>query len=223
MQADYAIARNNMVDSQVRPNKVTDPRVLDAMRTLPREEFVTPGRASLAYVDEDVPLGGGRVLMEPMVIARLVQLTRSRPGERALVIGAGTGYGAALLAACGATVTALEQDDALIAIGLAALSRHAPGVTLVSGPLSEGWPEGAPWDVIMIEGAVRHIPGALAKQIRQGTGRLTAVVSTDGGTCQAVLAEPVSGGGAIRLRMRAEFDCATPLLPALMPPPAFVF
>ena len=223
MQADYAIARNNMVDSQVRPNKVTDPRVLDAMRTLPREEFVTPGRASLAYVDEDVPLGGGRVLMEPMVIARLVQLTRTRPGERALVIGAGTGYGAALLAACGATVTALEQDDALIAIGLAALSRHAPGVTLVSGPLSEGWPEGAPWDVIMIEGAVRHIPGALAKQIRQGTGRLTAVVSTDGGTCQAVLAEPVSGGGAIRLRTRAEFDCATPLLPALMPPPAFVF
>ncbi len=223
MQADYSAARNNMVDSQVRPNKVTDPRVLDAMRTLPREEFVTPGRAALAYVDEDVPLGRGRVLMEPMVIARLVQLTRTRPGERALVIGAGTGYGAALLAACGATVTALEQDDALIAIGLAALSRYAPGVTLVSGPLSEGWPDGAPWDVVMIEGAVRDIPGALAKQIRVGTGRLAVIVSTDGGTCQAVLAEPVGGSGGVWLRTRAEFDCATPLLPALAPPPAFVF
>jgi protein-L-isoaspartate(D-aspartate) O-methyltransferase len=97
----FADARANMVDSQVRPNKVTDPRILHAMRTLPRERFLPPALASLAYADEDVPLGNGRVLMEPMVLARLLQIAAPMPGEVALVVGAGTGYGAAVLAACG--------------------------------------------------------------------------------------------------------------------------
>ena len=106
----FAEARNNMVDSQVRPNKVTDPRIVAAMRQLPRERFLPPALAALAYADEDVPLGEGRVLIEPMVIARLVQLTAIAAGERALVVAAGTGYGAAVLAACGARVTALEES-----------------------------------------------------------------------------------------------------------------
>ena len=105
----FAEARNRMVDSQVRPNKVTDPRIIAAMRQLPRERFLPPHLAPLAYADEDVPLGEGRVLIEPTVIARLVQLTAVAAGERALVVAAGTGYGAALLAACGARVTALEE------------------------------------------------------------------------------------------------------------------
>ena len=105
----FAEARNRMVDSQVRPNKVTDPRIIAAMRRLPRERFLPPHLAALAYADEDVPLGEGRVLIEPTVIARLVQLTAVAAGERALVVAAGTGYGAALLAACGARVTALED------------------------------------------------------------------------------------------------------------------
>lgn len=223
MQADFSAARNNMVDSQVRPNKVTDPRILDAMRILPREDFVPPGRAGLAYVDEDVPIGRGRVLMEPMVIARLVQLTRTRPGERVLVVGAGAGYGAALLEACGGLVTALEQDEALAALARKVLSRHAPGVTVVTGPLAQGWPAGAPWDVILIEGAVKAIPEAMALQVRGGAGRLVTALSLSGGTCQAVLAEPVGTGALAGLRTRVEFDCATPLLPALLPPPQFSF
>ncbi|MEJ1978942.1 MAG: protein-L-isoaspartate O-methyltransferase [Acetobacteraceae bacterium] len=167
---DYAAARSNMVDSQVRPNKVTDPRVLDAMRALPREEFVPPALSPVAYVDEDLPLGGGRVLMEPMVIARLVQLARVRPGERALVIGAGTGYGAALVAACGAEVTALDDDEALLAIALRVLPRYAPAVKIVHGALSAGLPEGAPWDFILLEGAVTAIPPALAARSSPAAG-----------------------------------------------------
>jgi protein-L-isoaspartate(D-aspartate) O-methyltransferase len=219
---DYAAARNNMVDSQVRPNKVTDPRVLDAMRTLPREQFVPPSLAALAYIDEDIPLGAGRVLTEPMVIARLVQLARGRAGERALVIGAGTGYGAALMAACACDVTALEEDTALIAIALRVLPRLAPSVRVVEGKLSAGLVQAAAWDIVLIDGAVEEIPAALAGQVAPG-GRLVTVLAGSGGTGRAVLAEPTGTPEAPHLRAREIFDCSTPLLPSLRPVPAFVF
>lgn len=238
---DFTEARNHMVDGQVRPNKVNDPRIIQAMRRLPRERFVPPHLAGLAYIDEDVPLGGGRFLMEPMVIARLVQLARVRAGERALVVGAGTGYGAALLAACGAEVTALEGDERLAAIAYRALAETAPGVSLVAGPLAQGWERGAPYDVVLIEGAVREIPPAVARQVRSN-GRVVTVVcgasgvtggvsggalgGTGGGACAGVLAEPtrVSGRDGAVLRAQAEFDCATPMLPGLEPEaPVFRF
>jgi protein-L-isoaspartate(D-aspartate) O-methyltransferase len=216
---DLTEARNNMVDSQVRPNKVADPRILAAMRRLPRERFVPPSLASLAYADTDVPLGRGRVLLEPMVIARLVQLTAVAEGERALVIAAGPGYGSALLASCGARVTALEDDPALLAQARLLLGELAPGVSLVSGPLAAGWPAGAPYDVILIEGAVTDITPAVSEQLREGGGRLVAIC-TDGGTGgQAVLAEATMGG----LRKQPMFDCASPPIPMLASAPAFVF
>jgi protein-L-isoaspartate(D-aspartate) O-methyltransferase len=216
---DLTEARNNMVDSQVRPNKVADPRILAAMRRLPRERFLPPSLASLAYADEDVPLGRGRVLLEPMVIARLVQLTAVAEGERALVIAAGPGYGSALLASCGARVTALEDDPALLAQARLLLGELAPGVSLVSGPLAAGWPAGAPYDVILIEGAVTDITPAVSEQLREGGGRLVAIC-TDGGTGgQAVLAEATMGG----LRKQPMFDCASPPIPMLASAPAFVF
>jgi protein-L-isoaspartate(D-aspartate) O-methyltransferase len=218
---DYQAARNNMVDGQVRPNKVTDPRVLDAMRRLPRERFVPPSVSALAYVDEDLPLGGGRVLMEPMVIARLVQLARARPGERALVIAAGSGYGAALMAACGCAVTALEEDEALIAIAQPVLASLAPSVQVVQGKFAVGLPQDGAWDIIMIEGAVTNIPPALAGQL-SATGRLVTVLSTGGGG-RAVLAEPAGTPEAPRLKLREVFDCNIPMLPSLRPAAAFVF
>lgn len=215
----FADARNRMVDSQVRPNKVHDPRVIAAMRRLPRERFVPPAQAALAYADEDVPLGGGRVLMKPMVIARLIELAAPVAGERALVVGAGSGYGAALLAACGAAVTALEEDPALIALARGALPRSAPEVQLVSGPLAAGWGEGAPWDIILIEGALPAIPPAISSQLRADGGRLVTVLAGRGRTSQAVLAERTEAG----LRAQPVFDCATPILPAFRPAPAFEF
>ncbi|HVC61432.1 MAG TPA: protein-L-isoaspartate O-methyltransferase [Acetobacteraceae bacterium] len=215
----FAEARNRMVDSQIRPNRVTDPRITGAMRRLPRERFLPAGLASLAYADQDVKLGNGRVLPQPMTIARLVQLAAPVQGERALVVAAGAGYGAALLAACGARVTALEEDPALLATARHALIGVAPEVSVVSGALSAGWPAGAPYDVILIEGAVQAIPPALAQQLRNNGGRLVAVVCGDGRTSQAVLAEATGAG----LRAQPMFDCATPLLPSLVPVPAFAF
>ncbi len=217
-EIDYADARDRMVDSQVRPNKVTDSRVLDAMRRLPRERFVPPQAAVLAYSDEDVPLGNGRVLVEPMVIARLVQLAAVRPGERALVVGCGSGYGAALLAACGAEVTALEEDRALLALARTALAGIG-GISLVEGPLRDGWPEGAPYDLLFIEGAAEEVPPALVAQIRTPGGRLVGVMAASDRIGHAGIGEP-SGGG---LSIQPVFDCATPPLPALRRQPGFVF
>jgi protein-L-isoaspartate(D-aspartate) O-methyltransferase len=215
----FAEARNRMVDSQIRPNRVNDPRIIAAMRRLKRERFLPPGRDVLAYADQDVPLGNGRVLLEPMAIARLVQLAAPMQGEHALVVAAGTGYGAALLAACGPRVTALEEDPALLAIARQALTELAPDVSVVSGSLSAGWPGGAPYDVILLEGAVREIPPALARQLRNNGGRLVTVLCADGRTSQAVLAESTGVG----LRAQPMFDCATALLPSLIPAPAFAF
>ncbi len=216
---DFLDARNRMVDSQVRPNKVTDPRVLDAMRILPRERFVPPALRARAYVDEDVPLGNGRVLMEPMVLARLVQLAAPLPGERALVVAAGTGYGAAVLAACGVSVVALEEDKALLSDARAMLTEVAPGVALVEGPLAAGWPASGPYDLILLEGAVQEIPATLGEQLRQESGRLVTVLTGRGRMSQAVLAEPTPAG----LRAQPAFDCATPPIPSLRPAPGFVF
>jgi protein-L-isoaspartate(D-aspartate) O-methyltransferase len=220
----FESARNFMVDSQVRPNKVNDPRIIGAMRRLPRERFVPPQRQALAYADTPVPLGNGRALLEPMVIARLVQLAAVRDGDRVLVVGAGSGYGAALLAACGGTVTALEEDPALISLAPAALS-GVTGITLVTGPLAEGWQANAPYDAILVEGAAEEFPPALVAQLRPATagraaGRLVAVRAGGAGTVgQAVLGEATPAG----LVLRPAFDCAAPVLAALRRQPGFVF
>lgn len=212
-------ARQHMVDSQVRPNKVHDPRILDAMRSIPRERFLPAARLSLAYADEDVPLGGGRFMTEPMVIARMLETARPVPGERVLVVAAGTGYGAALLAACGCRVTALEEDPALLEIARNALMEIAPTVALVSGPLSAGWAAGAPYDIILIEGGVSEIPASIAGQLRNEKGRLVAVIRGTGRTGYAVLAEATPAG----LRAQPVFDCASPVLASLQPAPVFEF
>jgi protein-L-isoaspartate(D-aspartate) O-methyltransferase len=218
--ADFlADARGHMVDSQLRPNKVSDPRILRAMRTLPRERFLPAALQPLAYADEDVPLAKGRVMMEPMVLARLLQTAAPVAGETVLVVAAGAGYGAAVLAACGTRVTALEEDPDLLAQAHAILMEIAPGVTVVSGPLAAGWPASAPYDVILIEGAVGAIPPAVVQQLRVDGGRLVGVLTGPDGTSQAVLGEATSSG----LRTTPIFDCATPLLPSLVPAAEFVF
>lgn len=210
-----------MVDSQLRPNKVTDTRVLGAMRTLPRERFLPPALAARAYADEDVPLPGGRCLMEPMVLARLVQLADPRPGERVLAVGAGVGYGAAVLAACEAAVVALEENEDLLRIARAALAEAAPAVQLVSGPLAAGWRAAAPYDLVFIEGGFGQLPAAIAEQLRPQGGRLVGVRVTAGRTGQAVRGERTGPTPAVSLR--PVFDCATSALPGLLTVPGFVF
>lgn len=219
---DYAAARDHMVDGQLRPNKVVDPRIIRAMRTLPRERFLPPQLRSLAYIDEDLALPGGRSFTEPLVLARLVQLARVRSGERVLVVGAGAGYGAAVLAACGGAVTALEQDEALLAQAREVLPQVAPGVTVQAGELQRGLP--GPWDVILIEGAVRTLPEAIASELNGESGRLVTVIAQTPGLGSGVLAEPINPGAPSPvLRAQPFFDCATPFLPQFLPPPGFEF
>lgn len=215
---DFASARQLMVDGQVRPNKVYDARIIAAMRELPREAFLPEAQAALAYSDTAVPLGNGRAMLAPMAIARLVQAAMVQKGERALVIGAGAGYGASLLAACGAHVTALEDDAALIALARRVIS-HESGIKLVEGPLAEGWAKTAPYDVVLIEGAVDEVPEAIAAQVRAPSGRLVAIRTRNGRIGQAVVAEPAAGG----LSYQAVFDCNAPAIPALRSAPSFVF
>jgi protein-L-isoaspartate(D-aspartate) O-methyltransferase len=217
---DYADARKRMVDGQLRPSRVTDPRVLDAMRELPRENFLPPTARARAYADEDVPLPGGRALIEPMVLARLVQLAAVRPGDRALVVCAGTGYGAAVLGRCGARVTALESDETLLGIAREALAAALPTgtVRIETGSPPRGFAAGAPYDVILIEGEVPEIPNAIADQLAEG-GRLVTVLGGGRRNGIAVLTRRLGGS----VTTTPVFDCATNALPEFTPAPGFVF
>lgn len=215
---DFQTARTMMVDSQVRPNKVNDRRIIEAMRRLPRERFLPASQAALAYADEDVPLGQGRCMVEPMVVARMVQLAAVQPGERVLVVAAGTGYAAALLAELGAQVTALEDDTALLAIARPALAALAPTVQVVEGALAAGWPASGGYDVVFIDGAAEEIPAAIAAQVKRQGGRFVGIDASSG-VSQAVSGAP-SGEG---LALRPAFDCATARLPAFRRKASFVF
>jgi protein-L-isoaspartate(D-aspartate) O-methyltransferase len=213
---DYADARRRMVDGQIRPNKVSEPRLLEAMRDLPRELFLPPTLRARAYVDEDVPLPGGRALMEPMVLARLVQLIAPRPGERALVVGAGTGYGAAVLARMGAVVTAMEDDVALAAIAREAFAACLPPAAVRS---ADGLPPGGElFDAVLIEGEVPAVPDRVSGALAEG-GRLAAVVGAGRRNGTAVIGRRIGGAFTVT----PVFDCAVAALPAYAPPPRFVF
>jgi protein-L-isoaspartate(D-aspartate) O-methyltransferase len=216
---DYAAARLNMVESQVRTNKVTDPAILGAMLEIPRERFVPDALRGVAYVDDDVPIGGGRALIEPMVHARLLQTAAIEPSDNVLEVGSGLGYGAALLDRLAARVVTLESDAALADAAtrtLAALG--AARVTVVRGPLEAGWPAAAPYRVIVVAGAVQRVPPALEAQLAEG-GRMVAVIAPPGEPGKATLIQRI--GGVIARRVI--FDAATAPLPGFAAEPGFVF
>jgi protein-L-isoaspartate(D-aspartate) O-methyltransferase len=171
--ADMAALRQTMLDSQLKTVGVIDAGVLAAMGSVPREAHVPPHLAGLAYADAALEVAPGRFLLEPMALALLLQNARIMPGERVLVIGAATGYSAAVLAAMGARVTTLESDKAL------AQAARAAGIEVVEGPLPAGWAKAAPYDVLLFEGAIESLPPALAAQLAPG-GRAAAVVRVNG-------------------------------------------
>lgn len=217
----YAEARQNMVDNQLRANKIVDDDLIAVMGRLPREAFVPEHLKGIAYVDEDVSLGDGRCLMEPMVLARLIQAAAVHPGDKALVLGCGTGYGAAVLAGLGAQVTAVDGDARLVDRARSALAAAgAAGVTLATAPAEAGHAPGAPYDVILIEGAVERIPPAVLGQLASG-GRLVTVLAEPGAVGEATLLQAVRPGAPpARVPL---FDAATPVLPAFTVERSFVF
>ena len=215
---DYAAARRNMVESQVRPNKVTDAAILDALATLPRERFVPEAMRSVAYVDEDIPVGRGRFLMEPMVLARLLQLAAVQPGDAALVVGAATGYTAVVLARLAGRVIALESDPELTANAKETLAGLGIGnIAIVEGALTAGAPRQAPYDIIVFDGSVDEIPAPIIEQLGEG-GRLVAVRNTDR-IGRATLLTRNRGVVA----SRTAFDAAVPRLPGFEAAPVFSF
>jgi protein-L-isoaspartate(D-aspartate) O-methyltransferase len=207
--------RRAMVASQLRTTGINDPRVLAAIGAVPRERFVPNNRVAMAYADALVPIGNGRELNSPMSFGRLLSESGPRHDDKALLIGAATGYGAAVLARLVGSVTAVEEDPELAAAARAAL--EGTGVKLVEAPLSEGHAAGAPYDLILIDGAVELIPEALIEQIADG-GRMAAAL-LDRGVAQI----SVGRRGGDGFGMAAVSDVASAMLPGFARPRIFTF
>jgi protein-L-isoaspartate(D-aspartate) O-methyltransferase len=216
---DFALARSKMIVSQVRPNGITDGRIIQAMASLPREIFVPEARRGLAYMDEDIDVGAGRSLMEPMALAKLVQLAEIEPGDHVLHVGCATGYATALLAALARSIVAIDEDagfvDATSAnlahLGIANAAAH-------NGPHAAGWSHGQPYDAILVDGRVPGVPSTLFDQLRDG-GRLVAVVG-DNDVATATAYNRHEGA----ISSRPAFEASVGRLPGFtVERPAFVF
>lgn len=219
---DYAVARRNMVDTQIIPNRVTDRAVIDAMAEMPREAFVPANFKSVAYVDRAIPLNGDRWIIEPMVVARLLQAAAIQPSDVVLSIGCGTGYAVAVMAKLASTVVAVEcekgfvqkSSDAFTALGI-------DNVAIINGALTDGVAEQAPYDVIFFDGAVAEIPQRIVDQLADG-GRLVAMTVESigpGGVGQGVLIQRFGGSVA----RREIFEAGAPLLPGFEADVSFRF
>lgn len=208
---DFAAARAAMVENQLRPQGVTDAAALKAMVKVQREKFLPPQTRPLAYVDRAVLMGDGRFLAAPAVLGSLLTQMMPQKGERALVVGAGSGYSAAVLSAMGLNVTAVESSAELAAMA------RANGIDVTEGPLEEGAKKQAPYDQILIDGAVEHIPDAIVAQLADG-GRLGTAIVDRGITRLVVGRKAGDAFGYLSLS-----DAGVPVLPGFSRPKAFTF
>ena len=219
---DFAALRRMMVDGQVRTADVTDPRLLAALLSVPRERFVPAEKASIAYLDLDVQVGGqggtARKLLKPMVLAKLLQIAGVGANDHVLDVGCATGYSTALLSRLAASVVGLEEDAALAGAATEALeAAGADNAKVVTGALTKGFAADAPYDLILMEGSSEIVPEMLLDQIKDG-GRLVCVLGS-GPSAKAMLYRRVGR----ELSGRPVFDAAAPLLPGFVKPPEFVF
>lgn len=212
----FQAMRDAMIDSQLRPSGVHDRDVIRAMAIVPREEFVPEIRASVAYADRSVPLGNDRYLAPPVALGRWLTMAELRASDRVLIVGAGTGYSAAVTACLAGPVVALESDAELLAAARTRLS-GAAGVELVEGDLAAGHAAGAPYDMILIDGAIEQLPDVLTAQLADG-GRLLCGLAEDGLTRLAIARK--QGGVA---RLVAFEDGEVPVLPGFARARAFRF
>lgn len=221
---DYTTARTNMVDSQVRPNKVTDPRIINAMLDVPRELFVPASMRSLAHMDEDIFFQTAglssldRCMVAPMTLARLVALAAVEDDDVVLDIGCASGYSTVLLARMAAAVVGLECDDGLFErASKNIVDMEADNAAIICGDLAEGYPPEGPYDVILLQGSVREIPESLFASLKEG-GRLVAIIGNRG-IGQACLYRKIGG----EITGISAFDAAAPELPGFETAAEFVF
>lgn len=214
---DFAAARRMMVDGQVRTADVTDLRLLAAMDDVPRERFVPADKAGLSYLDLDLPAGeGGRCLLKPMVLAKLIQLAEISETDRVLDVGCASGYSSAVLAELAGSVVALEEDRSLALAAERTLAGRS-NVEVVNGALSAGWAAGGPYDAIVMQGATEVVPDALLRQLKDG-GRLVCILGA-APQRKAMLYRNSDGD----MSGRSMFDAAAPVLPGFQRTPSFVF
>ncbi|HEU5017901.1 MAG TPA: protein-L-isoaspartate O-methyltransferase [Pseudolabrys sp.] len=215
---DFAAARRNMVEGQVRTADVTDLRIIAAMLEVPRERFLPAAVAGLAYLDFDVPLPAapGRRLLKPMVLSKLIHAGAIKATDRVLDVGCATGYGAAILARMAAEVVALEENAALAEMAKANLSDQ-PHVSVVNGKLADGWPVGTPYDVILVEGATEIEPTPLCRQLAD-RGRLLCILGAGPAAKASVLSRTGDDIG-----VRHVFDATAAVLPGFVKPLEFAF
>lgn len=215
---DFARARHWMVEAQIRTSDVTDHALQDVVRRLPRELFTPANRQALAYAETELELAPGRYLLRPRDLAKLVQAMAPQPGQKALEVFGASGYGAAVLAGVGCQVVLLEPDAELGKLARQALDgAGASGVVLASSDPLAGWPDAAPYDLILVNGAVEVVPPAWVEQLAEG-GRLGVIVR-NGPAGQARI---YSRAGGI-IASRVVFDAAPPVLPGLAKLAEFVF
>lgn len=175
---DFAAARRHMIESQLRPSDVSDPVVIAAMAVTRREDFVPAAQKPLAYIDRAVPLSDGRVLNPALSTGLMLTRAELSGNEKVLLIGAGTGYAAALLAGIVAHVVAVEDNRALVEHATVALGGTG-NVSIIESALTEGHAAGAPYDLIIIDGSVQQVPDAIVAQLAD-RGRLLAGVDENG-------------------------------------------
>lgn len=217
---DYALARLNMVESQIRTNKVTDQALIEAFDTIPRELFVPKAKRGIAYVDEALEVGGGRFMLEPMVLARLLQAAVPQPGDVALDVACGTGYATVILSKLVSTVVGVEDDQSLVDAGNANLEALAiDNAAIISGQLDKGYGKQAPYDVILINGGVDAVPPVLFDELADG-GRL---VTVEGGSATEPGVAVLYEKRGPRIGRRILFDAGTPMLSGFRQEAGFVF
>ena len=218
MPMDYARARSNMVQNQLRPNRVEDPKLLTAMAEVPRERFLPKALRGVAYADEDLPLPDGSWLIEPRVLARLIQAAEVRPNDVVLVIGCTTGYAGAVLSRLAGTVILVEPPSAAERVEALLDDLGVDNVVVVqSDDPASGHPSQAPFEVVLLVGSVPGVPPALREQIAE-SGRIAAVID-DGRVGKATLFTKLHGV----VGRREICDAQTPPCPGLQPRPGFAF
>ena len=205
---DYAARRTMMVDTQVRPSDVTKFPIIDAMLSVPREAFVPDAKREAAYMGENLDLGQGRVMLEPRTLAKLLDAVDVQGDELVLDVGAGLGYSSAVLGRIAQAVVALEEDESMAEDAQTALMEAGiDTVAVETGPLSAGAPQHAPFDVIVLQGGVEHLPEAITDQLAEG-GRI-ACLFAEGALGVARIGYKIDGD----ISWRFSFNAGAPVLP----------
>jgi len=205
---EFKLARKNMVDCQLKPNKIKDNEVINAFLNVPREMFVKKNHIKHAYLDDNLSLGNGRFLLNPVILSRLIQALELKKNETILNIASGSGYGVVILSYLADTVLGIENDKNLLEKSLELLlNLDVNNAAIIKGDIKEGFVKQAPYDAILIEGAVEEVPEIILTQLSD-KGRLVTVQSNESGYGKAILIEKFNNNFITNIL----FDAYVPIL-----------